>query len=120
VISALVLLAAVGFTLVAAYQWAGRLGAFDVTSRELAVRNWQGHVWQGHVWNTYSPSSSGWFGFTARKHLCPEEVPRGERRPAEVIGAAVRYHPISGPPTEAASLEKFIRFLVIDRMYKGR
>jgi hypothetical protein len=50
VISALVLLAAVGFTLVAAYQWAGRLGAFDVTSRELAVRNWQGHVWQGHVW----------------------------------------------------------------------
>src|SRR6266545_987615 len=52
VISALVLLAAVGFTLVAAYQWAGRLGAFDVTSRELAVRNWQGHVWQGHVWNT--------------------------------------------------------------------
>ena len=52
VISALVLLAAVGFTLVAAYQWAGRLGAFDVTSRELAVRNWQSHVWQGHVWNT--------------------------------------------------------------------
>jgi len=37
---------------VAAYQWAGRLGAFDVASRELAVRNWQGHVWQGHVWNT--------------------------------------------------------------------
>jgi len=52
VISALVLLGAVGFTLVAAYQWAGRLGAFDVASRELAVRNWQGHVWQGHVWNT--------------------------------------------------------------------
>jgi hypothetical protein len=50
VISALVLLGAVGFTLVAAYQWAGRLGAFDVASRELAVRNWQGHVWQGHVW----------------------------------------------------------------------
>jgi hypothetical protein len=47
VISALVLLGAVGFTLVAAYQWAGRLA-----SRELAVRNWQGHVWQGHVWNT--------------------------------------------------------------------
>jgi hypothetical protein len=23
-----------------------------VASRELAVRNWQGHVWQGHVWNT--------------------------------------------------------------------
>jgi hypothetical protein len=50
--AALVLLGAVGFTLVAAYQWAGRLGAFDVASRELAVRNWQGHVWQGHVWNT--------------------------------------------------------------------
>jgi len=52
VISALVLLGAVGFTLVAAYQCAGRLGAFDVARRELAVRNWQGHVWQGHVWNT--------------------------------------------------------------------
>jgi hypothetical protein len=39
VISALVLLGAVGFTLVAAYQWAGRLGTFDVASRELAVRN---------------------------------------------------------------------------------
>jgi len=52
VISALVLLGAVGFTLVAAYQRAGRLGAFDVASRELAVRNWQGHVWQGQVWNT--------------------------------------------------------------------
>ena len=44
-VSALVLLGAVGFTLVAAYQWAGRVGAFDVASRELAVRNWQGHVW---------------------------------------------------------------------------
>jgi hypothetical protein len=51
VISVLVLLGAVGFTLVAAYQWAGRLGASTLASRELAVRNWQGHVWQGHVWN---------------------------------------------------------------------
>ena len=52
VVAALVLVGAVSFTLVAAYQWAGRLGAFDVASRELAVRNWQGHVWQGQVWNT--------------------------------------------------------------------
>ena len=58
-VAALVLVGAVSFTLVAAYQWAGRLGAFDVTSRELAVRNWQGHVWQGHVWTPYSPSPSG-------------------------------------------------------------
>src|SRR5205807_6442877 len=51
VVSALVLLGAVGFTLVAAYQWAGRLGIFGEATT-LAPGNWQGHVWQGHVWNT--------------------------------------------------------------------
>jgi hypothetical protein len=52
VVSALVLLGAVSFTFVAAYQWAGRLGAFDVATRKPAMQNWQAHVWQGHVWNT--------------------------------------------------------------------
>ena len=85
-ISALVLLGAVGFTLVAAYQWAGLM--------------WQAGSWRCEIGKAtfgkatsgtpYSPSSSGWFGFTARKHSCPEEVPRGERRPADVIGAAVQ------------------------------
>jgi hypothetical protein len=50
-VSALVLLGAVGFTLVAAYQWAGRLGIFGEATT-LAPGNWQGRVWQGHVWNT--------------------------------------------------------------------
>ena len=50
-VSALVLLGAVCFTLVAAYQWAGRLGIFGEATT-LAPGNWQGHVWQGHVWNT--------------------------------------------------------------------
>jgi len=90
VISALVLLGAVGFTLVAAYQWAGRLGAFDVVRRELAVRIGKATFGKATSGTPYSPSSSGWFGFTARKHLCPEEVPRGERRPTEVIGAALQ------------------------------
>ena len=64
-ISALVLLAAVGFTLVAAYQWAGRLGALM----------WQEGSWRCEIGKAtfgkamsgtpYSPSSSGWFGFTA-------------------------------------------------------
>ena len=42
---------AVCFTLVAAYQWAGRLGIFGEATT-LAPGNWQGHVWQGHVWKT--------------------------------------------------------------------
>ena len=75
VISALVLLGAVGFTLVAAYQWAGRLGAFDVVRRELAVRIGKATFGKATSGTPYSPSSSGWFGFTARKHSCPEEVP---------------------------------------------
>jgi hypothetical protein len=53
----------------------------------------------------------------------PREVPRGERGPCRGDRRGrPDTHPISGPPTEAASLEKqcFIRFLVIDRMYKGR
>ena len=50
-IAALVLVGAVCFTLVAAYQWAGRLGIFGEATT-LAAGNWQGHVWQGHVWNT--------------------------------------------------------------------
>jgi hypothetical protein len=44
VISALALLGAVGFTLVAAYQWAGRLGILGEATT-LAPGNWQGHVW---------------------------------------------------------------------------
>jgi hypothetical protein len=52
VVSALVLLGAVGFTLVAAYQWAGILGRIFGEATTLAPGNWQGHVWQGHVWNT--------------------------------------------------------------------
>ena len=50
-VSALVLLGAVGFTLVAAYQWAGRLGIFSEATT-LALGKWQGRVWQGHLWNT--------------------------------------------------------------------
>jgi hypothetical protein len=39
VVSALVLLGAVGFTLVAAYQWVGRLGIFgEATTLALVVR----------------------------------------------------------------------------------
>jgi hypothetical protein len=49
VVAALVLVGAVSFTLVAAYQWAGRLGIFGEAAT-LAAGNWQGHVWQGHVW----------------------------------------------------------------------
>ena len=51
VVSTLTLLGAVGFTLLAAYQWAGRLGIFGEATT-LAPGDWQGHVWQGHVWNT--------------------------------------------------------------------
>jgi hypothetical protein len=45
VVAALVLVGAVSFTLVAAYQWAGRLGIFGEAAT-LAAGNWQGHVWQ--------------------------------------------------------------------------
>ena len=51
VVAALVLVGAVSFTLVAAYQWASRLGIVGEAAT-LAAGNWQGHVWQGHVWNT--------------------------------------------------------------------
>lgn len=50
-VAALVLVGAVSFTLVAAYQWAGRLGIFGEATT-LPPGKWQGHVWQGHVWNT--------------------------------------------------------------------
>ena len=50
-VAALVLVGAVSFTLVAAYQWAGKLRIFGEAAT-LTAGNWQGHVWQGHVWNT--------------------------------------------------------------------
>ncbi len=37
-VSALALLGAVGFTLVAAYQWAGRLGLLDTCGMDKAAR----------------------------------------------------------------------------------
>jgi len=43
--SALVLVVAIACTLVAAYQWAARGGAFGATNSVSAVRNWQGRVW---------------------------------------------------------------------------
>jgi hypothetical protein len=43
--SALVLVCAIGCTLVAAYQWAARVGAFGATSAVLAVQDWQGRAW---------------------------------------------------------------------------
>ena len=43
VVAALVLVGAVSFTLVAAYQWAGRLGIFGEAAT-LAAGNWQGHI----------------------------------------------------------------------------
>ena len=66
-VAALVLVGAVSFTLVAAYQWAGKLRIFGEAAT-LAAGNWQGHVWQGHVWTPYSPSPSGWFGFMANNN----------------------------------------------------
>jgi hypothetical protein len=48
-VTALVLLGAICFSLVAAYQWAGKLAIFGEATT-LAAGNWQGHVWQGHVW----------------------------------------------------------------------
>jgi hypothetical protein len=43
--SALVLVSAIGCTLVAAYQWAARLGAFGAATAMLAVEDWQGRAW---------------------------------------------------------------------------
>jgi hypothetical protein len=65
--AALVLLGAVCFTLVAAYQWAGRLGIFgEATTLARAIgKATFGKATSG---TPYSLSSSGWFGFTARKH----------------------------------------------------
>ena len=42
--SALVLVGAIGCTFVAAYQWAGRPGAFGAATAMLAVRDWQGRA----------------------------------------------------------------------------
>jgi len=53
----------------------GRLGAFDVTSRSWRCEIGKPTFGKATSGTPYSPSSSGWFGFTARKHLCPEEVP---------------------------------------------
>jgi hypothetical protein len=44
VVFALVLLGAVGFTLVAAYQWAGIFGVFDGATM-FAARGWRDRVW---------------------------------------------------------------------------
>ena len=44
-VGALVFVSAIGSTLMAAYQWAGRLGAFGEVDTELAVRDWQGRAW---------------------------------------------------------------------------
>jgi hypothetical protein len=43
--SALVLVCAIGCTLVAAYQWTARLGAFGGATAVLAVQDWQGRAW---------------------------------------------------------------------------
>jgi hypothetical protein len=47
--SALVFLGAVGFTLVAAYQWAGSVGGFGSTTTEFAVRDCQSRAWSTAV-----------------------------------------------------------------------
>jgi hypothetical protein len=43
--SALVFVSALGSTLVAAYQWAARLGVFGDPNAILAAQDWQGRVW---------------------------------------------------------------------------
>jgi hypothetical protein len=43
--STFVLVCAIACTLVAAYQWAGRLGAFGASVSVLAVQDWQGRAW---------------------------------------------------------------------------
>jgi hypothetical protein len=56
--STLALVGAVGCTLVAAYQWAARLGAFGEATTVLAARDWQAARGAPH-----SSSSSGWVGW---------------------------------------------------------
>ena len=63
VVAALVLVGAVSFTLVAAYQWAGRLGQ-PRWPRAIGKATF-GKVTSG---TPYSPSSSGWFGFMANNN----------------------------------------------------
>ena len=43
--SVLVLVCAIGCTLVATYQWAARVGAFGAALSVLAVQDWQGRAW---------------------------------------------------------------------------
>ena len=43
--SALVLVCAIGCTLVATYLWAARAGAFGAALSVLAVQDWQGRAW---------------------------------------------------------------------------
>ena len=43
--SALVLVCTIGCTLVAAYQWAGRVGVFGEAIAVLAAQDWQGRAW---------------------------------------------------------------------------
>jgi len=57
VTNALVLLGAVSFTLMAAYQWAGRLGLLNA-----------GQNGQVRALSTALAITFGWFGFSARKH----------------------------------------------------
>ena len=59
VVAALVLVGAVSFTLVAAYQWAGRLGIFGEAATSIGKATF-GKVTSG---TPYSPSSSGGFWF---------------------------------------------------------
>jgi len=56
--SALVLVCAIGCTLVAAYQWAARVGAF-----ERRTRCWRPRIGNAARGALHSPSSSGWFGW---------------------------------------------------------
>ena len=67
VVAALVLVGAVSFTLVAAYQWAGRLG---ILVRQPRWPRAIGKATFGKVTSgtPYSPSSSGWFGFMANNN----------------------------------------------------
>jgi len=67
VVAALVLVGAVSFTLVAAYQWAGRLGIFGEAAT-LAAGNGKATFGKVTSGTPYSPSSSGWFGFMANNN----------------------------------------------------
>jgi hypothetical protein len=76
--SALVLVCAIGCTLVAAYQWAGRVGAFGAANSVLAERDWQGRAWSTALavilWLVWLILELG--SIHARG-------PHGEKRPAE-------------------------------------